>query len=103
MLAAGVSGDASTIQAFIPLLTGAGGALVVLAIGLYLFISNRIHSDAEFKRTTKIYQDGLADEREAHAKTREALAIANARADAGLRSSEIIAAVLQSQKKGSDA
>lgn len=35
---------------YLPWITGSGGALVVLAIGLGLFISGKIHSDSEFQR-----------------------------------------------------
>lgn len=34
---------------YLPLITGGGGALVVLAIGLWLVISGTLHTDLEFK------------------------------------------------------
>ena len=38
------------MQSYIPLISGSGGALVVLALGLYLFIAGKLHSDAEYQK-----------------------------------------------------
>ena len=38
------------MQSYIPLISGSGGALAVLAIGLYLFITGKLHSDAEYQK-----------------------------------------------------
>jgi hypothetical protein len=35
---------------YLPLITGSGGALVVLAIGIYLFLTGKLHSQAEFSK-----------------------------------------------------
>ena len=34
---------------YLPLITGSGGALVALAIGIWLFLAGKIHSSDEFK------------------------------------------------------
>jgi hypothetical protein len=36
------------LSSYLPLITGSSGALVVMAIGLYLFLAGKIHSDREF-------------------------------------------------------
>lgn len=38
------------MQSWIPLVTGSGGALVVLAIVAYLLGMGKLHSDAEYQR-----------------------------------------------------
>lgn len=35
---------------YLPLITGSGGALVVMAIGLWLFLTGKIHSDPEYRK-----------------------------------------------------
>ena len=80
---------------WISLVTGGAGALVVMAAGLYQFSRNKLHSDGEFQRVVR----ALETEQEAHARTRETLAVANARADAGLKPAELIAAVISSQQR----
>jgi hypothetical protein len=52
-----------------PVITGAGGALIVLAIGLYLFLTGKIHSEAEFQRViteNESLKTALATERQAN-------------------------------------
>lgn len=39
------------MESYLPYITGSGGALAVLAIGLWLFLTGRLHSDREY--TTK--------------------------------------------------
>jgi hypothetical protein len=34
----------------LPLITGSGGALIVLAVGIYLFLTDKLHSHGEFSR-----------------------------------------------------
>lgn len=54
------------MQDFLPLITGGGGALVVLALLAYLFITGRLHSDTEFQRVlaeNEALQDALDSER----------------------------------------
>lgn len=36
------------MASYLPLITGSGGALVVMAIGLYLFLGGKLHSDREY-------------------------------------------------------
>ena len=38
------------MQSYLPLISGSGGALIVLALGLYLFITGKLHSDAEYQK-----------------------------------------------------
>lgn len=35
---------------YLPLITGGSGALVVMAIGLWLFLSGKVHADSEFRK-----------------------------------------------------
>lgn len=56
-------------------------------VGLYLFGTGRLHSSAEMTRAIR----DLETERAAHEQTRAALAIASARADAGVRAAELVA------------
>ena len=35
---------------YLPLITGSGGALVVMAIGIWLFLAGRLHSDPEYRK-----------------------------------------------------
>jgi hypothetical protein len=60
-------------------------------VGLWMFASGRLHSDAELRQ---VRQD-LATERAAHEQTRAALAIASARADAGVRAAELVASAVE--------
>ena len=38
------------MESFLPLITGGGGALVVLALWVYAFYTGKIHSEQEFSR-----------------------------------------------------
>lgn len=38
------------MTSLLPLISGSGGALIVMAIGLWLFLAGKIHSDREFSR-----------------------------------------------------
>lgn len=38
------------MESYLPLITGSSGALVVMAIGLYLFLTGKIHSHSEFSK-----------------------------------------------------
>jgi hypothetical protein len=58
-----------SLSGLYPWITGAGGALVVLAAGLFLFISGKIHSDSEFQRVlaeNESLKSALASERQAN-------------------------------------
>jgi hypothetical protein len=37
------------VGSYLPLITGSGGALVTMALGVWLFFAGKIHSDDEFK------------------------------------------------------
>ena len=37
------------MESWLPYITGSGGALVTLAIGLYLIITGKLHTDGEFQ------------------------------------------------------
>ena len=45
------------MQSWVPLITGSGGALIVLALGLYLFITGKLHSDSEYQKLIDENQD----------------------------------------------
>jgi hypothetical protein len=60
-------------------------------IGLWLFATGRLHSDAELDRAVR----DLETERAAHDQTRAALAVASARADAGIRAAELVASAVE--------
>lgn len=60
-------------------------------IGLWMFATGRLHSPAEMNRALK----DLETERAAHEQTRAALAIASARADAGVRAAELVASAVE--------
>ena len=38
------------MESFLPLITGGGGALIVLALWVYAFYTGKIHSEKEFSR-----------------------------------------------------
>ena len=42
------------MSSYLPLITGSGGALIVLALWVYAFVSGKIHSDREY---TKVETD----------------------------------------------
>lgn len=60
-------------------------------IGLVMFATGRLHSSAELDRA----REDLETERKAHEQTRAALALANARADAGVRAAELVATAVE--------
>lgn len=64
-------------------------ALAIL--GLWFFVTGRLHSDRELNRAVT----DLETERAAHEQTRAALAIASARADAGVRAAELVAQAVE--------
>lgn len=64
--------------------------------GLYLFVTGKIHSGAELGRAIA----DLQTERAAHSQTRQALAEANARADAGIRAAELVASAVEGARHG---
>jgi len=68
-------------------------------IGLVMFATGKLHSSAELDRAVA----DLDTERQAHNQTRAALAIANARADAGVRAAELVASAVEGARHGSQA
>ena len=64
-------------------------------IGLVMFATGRLHSSAELDRAV----EELATERKAHNETRAALAIASARADAGVRAAELVASAVEGARR----
>ena len=66
------------MASYLPLITGGGGALVVMAIGLYLFLTGKIHSDPEFR---KLEADN-GSLRAANERLQEALGLERQRSDA---------------------
>jgi hypothetical protein len=45
------------VTSILPLITGSAGAVVVLALGCYLFFAGKLHSDAEFQKLAKENDD----------------------------------------------
>ena len=41
------------MQDYLPLITGGGGALVVLALWVWAFFTGKIHSDREFSKLSR--------------------------------------------------
>jgi hypothetical protein len=64
-------------------------------IGLWLFATGHLHSSAEMNRAIR----DLETERAAHDQTRAALAIASARADAGVRAAELVASAVEGARR----
>jgi len=72
------------------LLTNVPTAALAL-VGLWAFATGRLHSSAEMNRVIEERET----ERKAHNETRAALAIASARADAGVRAAELVASAVE--------
>jgi hypothetical protein len=51
------------LEQLLPLITGSSGALVVLALGLWLFIRGKIHSHAEYEKLEQAYDNSQAANR----------------------------------------
>ena len=56
-----------------PLITGSGGALIVLAIGIWLIVTGNLHTDGEFQRVLE-ERDHLRDALETERTTNNELA-----------------------------
>ncbi len=87
----GLGLDAGTVQFLISQAPTAALALVFL----YLFATGKVHSDAEYDQLRKDYDT----EKAAHEQTRQAYALATARADAGVRAAEMVAASLEGARR----
>lgn len=79
----------SSLGEILQLITS-GVNLGVLGIVFWLFVGGKLHSDAEYQRC----REDLDTERAAHERTREALRLANARADTSALSAQVIAQAL---------
>jgi hypothetical protein len=65
------------VESYLPLITGGGGALVVLALWVYAFYAGKIHSDRDY---SKLEADNT-DLRGANEKLTEALALERQRSN----------------------
>jgi hypothetical protein len=79
-----------SIDQLVGLIGGGTGAVGVLSLWLTMILTGKLHTDGEFDRVL----DALNIEKAAHAETRKALDASNARADAAVRASELIADAL---------
>ena len=70
------------------------GALAI--VGLWLFATGKLHSSSEMNRAIK----DLETERAAHEQTRAALALASARADAGIEAARLVANAVEGAQRG---
>lgn len=75
----------------VQLLVNQAPTAALALVGLWLFATGRLHSSAEMTRAIT----DLATERAAHEQTRAALAVASARADAGIRAAELVASAVE--------
>jgi hypothetical protein len=66
------------VTSWLPYITGSGGALVVLVIGLYLIISGTLHTDREFSKV----EAENAELQKAYDRQAEALGLERQRSDA---------------------
>lgn len=82
---------------YLSLVTGGGGALVVLAVAGWALATGKLHSHAEFGRMEEAWQQ----EKRRGDQLQQALELANARADAGTRAGELTASILQALHAGS--
>ena len=64
-------------------------------VGLWMFAVGKLHSSSEMNRAIR----DLETERAAHEQTRAALAIASARADAGVRAAELVASAVEGARR----
>jgi hypothetical protein len=76
-----------TVENLQSIITGGTGAIVVMVVWLTMILSDKLHTDGEFSRVA----EALQLEKTAHTETRKALEAAADRADAAVRSSELIA------------
>ncbi|HEV2370929.1 MAG TPA: hypothetical protein VGS19_02070 [Streptosporangiaceae bacterium] len=81
------------MQSWLPYITGSGGALAVMAAGLYLFLAGKLHSDREFSKA----ETDSARKDEVIERLQEALALERQRsndvAQAGAVTNQLIGAL----------
>lgn len=80
------------MEKYLPLITGGSGALVVLTIGLWLFLSGHLHSDPEFRKLEAerdYWRDAYSKQLEASQIERR---IVNDTAQAGQVNTQLLAA-----------
>jgi hypothetical protein len=73
------------VTSYLPYITGSGGALAVMAFGLYLFLSGKLHSDREF---SKVESDNT-NLRAANEKLTEALSLERQRSNDAAQAGEV--------------
>ena len=73
------------MTSYLPYITGPLGALAVLAIGLYLLITGKLHSDPEFRKL----ETENTDLRAANDKLTEALALERQRSNDATQAGEV--------------
>ena len=71
----------------VSLISGGAGAIAILTLFLTLILSDKLHTDGEFRRM----EQALQLEKEARAEATRALTAASERADAAVRASQLIA------------
>lgn len=76
------------MSSYLPLITGSGGALVVMAIGFYLFLSGLI--------VPKSTLDEMREQRDEWRRTAE---LERARGDAGVAAGQVVKDVMTSLRK----
>jgi hypothetical protein len=73
------------VTSYLPYITGSGGALAVMAFGLYLFLTGKLHSDREF---SKVESDNT-NLRAANEKLTEALSLERQRSNDAAQAGEV--------------
>ena len=90
------------MQSLLPFITGSGGALVVLSIWLYVFLTGKLHTEAEYSKLeeeNKILKAEIEGLRLALSTERRTV---NETANAGQVTNQLIAALtsLAAERKG---
>jgi hypothetical protein len=83
------------VDPVVQFLIGQSPTAALALVGLWMFATGKLHSPAEMNRALK----DLETERAAHEQTRAALAVASARADAGVRAAELVASAVEGARR----